>query len=505
MSSNSDNKRIAKNTMLLYFRMIFLSVIGLFTVRVTINALGVVDYGIYNVVGSLVTSMSFITGTLNSAAQRYFSFLIGKNDSFAYRKTFSMFIVSFILVSVVVLVVGEILGVVIFPGLKIPESSMNAAYWAFQMSVISFIIGLISIPYTSSIIAYERMNAFAYISIIDGIAKLGLVYLLYISELNKLKLYSALMVVESLLCAILYYLFCHKNFNNCRFDFIWDKRLFKELFAYTGWNLFGSVSGMLSIQGQNILLNIFFGPVVNTAKGIADKVSGIIQSFSSNFYTAIAPQITKTYATNEMNRYYNLIMLSTKLSFFLVLILAFPLMSCCGDLLSIWLGAKSVSDVMIVFTKLTLIYCLLTTLEQPITHAIRATGKIKVYQISVGIITLLFIPIAAFALWHGYPPQSTMYVLIGVYGLSFTVRLIVARKQIRLPIKTYFVKVLLPIILVSCIILYTNKILSASTESIMSNFIIRGATILALCLIVIGVFGLTNTEKRFVFKQVFRK
>lgn len=500
----SNNRRLAKNTLLLYFRMLFLSVIGLFTVRITLQTLGVMDYGIYNVVGSLVTSMSFLTTTLGSASQRYFSFNLGKNDLEGYSKVFSILILSYLFLSAGVLLIGEILGLIILPKLTIPTESISSAHWAYHTALATFIVNLLVVPYTASMIAHERMKGFAYISIVDGIAKLGLVYLLYLTPHDKLKFYATLILIEAILSSGMYYVYCRRNFPVCRYRFYWDKSQFKELFSYTGWNLFGSVSAMLATQGQNILLNIFFGPVINTAKNIADKVSSVIQSFSTNYYLAVSPQIIKSYAAKEQERFFSLVMRSSKLSFFLLLVISFPLMECCSDLLSLWLGKDSVTYEMIIFTKLTLVFCLLTTLDQPITYAIRATGKLRLYQVSVGSIMLLFIPVAALILWMGYSPQSTMYTLIGIYSLSFSVRFLIIRRQLDFPIARYFKKVLFPILGVCLVISIISKIIHIYDSKLLGSILPGGLlAFIIVCLIVIA-FGIDREERKFIFSKLIR-
>ncbi|MDE6559627.1 MAG: hypothetical protein K2K29_07050 [Muribaculaceae bacterium] len=278
--SNSDNKRIVKNTLLLYFRMLFLTVINLLTVRVIFNALGVEDYGVYSVIGSAVLALTFLSGTLTSATQRYFSYQVAQNNHADFSRLFSLILICFAALSAGVVIIGVPLGpVIVNHFLSIPAERLVAAEWVYYSTLGCFITSLLTVPYTSTMISHEKMGGFAYISIADGVFKLVVAYLVYYSPFDRLIYYSVLTFAESLLILFLYAIFCHRKFEGVKLVWYWEKKLFRELLGYTGWNLFGSVSGMLSTAGQNIVLNLFFGPVINAAKGIADRISHVIQSF----------------------------------------------------------------------------------------------------------------------------------------------------------------------------------------------------------------------------------
>lgn len=503
---SESNKRVAKNTAFLYFRMLFLTVISLYTVKITLNALGVVDYGIYNVVASVVASLSFLNGTLTSATQRFLSFHLGKNDYKAYSKTFSLLLIGFIVISIAILIIGEIIGIFFIDDwLSIPPDRIYAAKWVYQSAIFTFIFHLLIVPYSSSIVANEKMSAFAYISIIDGVLKLLLVYLLVVSPFDRLIYYGVLTLIEAAIVFLLYVIYCHRAFPYCRFEFLWDKSLFKELTAYTGWNLFGSVSGVLITQGQNILLNIFFGPVINTAKAIADKVNAVVSSFSTNFYMAITPQIIKSYAAGDNERMMNLAMKSSRLSFFLLLLISFPLIVCMESILDLWLGDDSVSESMIGFSKLALVYCLVASLEQPITQMIRATGHIRNYQLKVGVWTLCYIPVAAIVLYLGASAISTMIVLIILYAFVQAIRVSIAHKEVGLNFKEYNKGVTIPILTVSIIsvILYFG-IGHINLSNMLVNLITRGFISLSTCILIIWFAGMTTSDKNYI-KNIINK
>lgn len=491
----NDNGRIARNTLLLYFRMLFLTVVNLVTVRVVLGALGQSDYGISSVVGSAVYTLAFLTGTLSSASQRYFAYHLGERDTEGYRKTFSILLMSFLAFGAIVMLVGESVSPwIVTDWLNIPADREYAAAWVYQTSLVSFVLSLLQVPYTSSMVAHERMNGFAYVSIADGLFKLGVAYMVAATGSDRLILYSVLSTAETAMVLLLYYLYC-RRFEGCRFRPVFDRVRFRELTGYTGWNLFGSVSGMLVVQGQSILLNIFFGPVINTAKGIADRIASLVQSFSSNFYMAVSPQIIKNYASGERDRMLSLVINSSRFSFFLLLLLVFPSISVVDPLLHIWLKEGDVSDAMVVFSRLTLLYCLVVSLEQPITQMIRATGRIRRYQISVGVVTLSYLPLAALGLWLGLPAQSTMWILIAIYLSVMFVRVGVARRQVQFPVGVYLRRVISPIALTCALLVIPGVLLESWRVDSVAMLLLKGATAMGIAAVVILLAGVNREER----------
>lgn len=480
--------------------MLIVTAVGLYTVKITLKALGVIDYGIYNVVASVVASLGFLNGTLTSATQRFLSFHLGKNDYASYSKTFSLLLMGFIVISVVIFMIGEGFSFFFIDKLlDIPQDKHYAAQWVYQTAIVTFIFHLLLVPYTSSIVANEKMSAFAYISIVDCGLKLILVYLLLLSSKDRLIYYGILTMIESIIIFALYVIYCHKAFRYCRFKLVWDKSLFKELTSYTGWNLFGSISSILITQGQNILLNIFFGPVINTAKAIADRINSVVSSFSTNFYMAVTPQIIKSYAYGEQSRMITLAISSSRFSFFLLLLVSFPLVVCMKSILVLWLGARSVTNEMVEFSKLSLLFCLITCLEQPITQMIRATGEIKSYQMKVGIFTLLYIPIAAIVLYFGAPPISTMIVLIILYSIIQIIRVRVAHAEIKMNYKIYNKEVTRPICIVFIISLILYKVFEIFCyEESLWEIIKTGLVSFLSILIIIWTLGLTKVDRTYI-------
>lgn len=504
MATNS--KRIAKNTLMLYFRMILLTLISLYTVRVTLAILGSEDFGIYNVVASVVTMLNFFTGTMTSATQRFFAYSLGKNDLKGYNDIFSISISLFSIMSLIVVIIGGFIGGwAVKSVLVIPADRMDAAMTAFVCSLFMFLCHVMMIPYTASIIAHEHMQAFAYISIADGVLKLLLVYLLSIAPYDKLIAYSALMAGETLLILFIYYYYCRSKYEECRFRIMRDRSITKQLFSYTGWTLFGSVSGILATQGQNILLNIFFGPLINTAKAIADRIYSVITSFSQNFYTAVSPQIVMNYATGEKDKMIKLGFCSSKYAFFLLLILSSVLVTNTEDLLTLWLGSDNVSNDMLIFTQLSIAYAQVSILEQPITQMVRATGIIHKYQMKTGLVTLSFIPIAYLILKIGTPAWSTMLALMIIYVFAHIVRLFVAKELLGISIQMYLKRVIIPIGIILCLTAPMTMLLTTTLalKNIYLSILLKSIAILLFVIIAIYCFGLDKTEKGFIKQKAF--
>ena len=343
MSEQNTTKRIAKNTLMLYFRQILIMVVSLYTVRVVLNTLGAEDYGIYNVVAGVVTMFSFLSSSMATASQRYFSFALGENDNEKLKKYFSMSFTIYCLIALIVLVLAETVGLwFVVNKLVVPMERKDAAFWIYQASVFSMIFTILTAPFMASIIAHEDMNIYAYVSIIEVVLKLGIVFLLPLFAIDKLIFYGLLMAVVVFINTAIYRTICVKKYSECKFSFFWEKDLFKELISYTGWNMFGAAVGVFKYQVVNIILNQFFNPIVNTARGIAQQVNSAVNSFAQNFSTAVRPQIIKTYASGEKDKMLQLMFRSCKATFLLMYVFALPLILEMPYVLKLWL--KNVPD-----------------------------------------------------------------------------------------------------------------------------------------------------------------
>lgn len=448
MPPSSDNKRIAKNTVMLYIRMFFTMAVSLFTSRVILQTLGVTDYGINNVVGGVVAMFSFLNGAMASATQRYLNIDIATGNLGHLKTSFRTAMQIHIVIALVIFVLAETVGLWFVENkLIIPENRMYAAMWVYQFSILVSVIGIINLPYIAAIIAHERMNVFAYISIMDVLLKLLIVYLLVASPFDKLISYSALFLGVTIIDAGIYNLYCKRHFSEINISLGIDKKLFKEMSSFAGWSLWGNLAGVLFTQGLNMLLNMFFGPTVNAARGIAVQVQGVIQGFVANVQTAVNPQITKTYAQHNLHRMHKLMFASSKFCFYLLLLIVLPLSFEALFVLKIWLGI--VPEHTVWFLRLIMFIMLTETLANPYVIANQATGKVKIYQAVIGGLLLLIVPIAYIVLKLGGNPES-VYIVHGCIAIiAQFARVYMMRNLIDLPMMTYFRNVIVPILLVS--------------------------------------------------------
>lgn len=448
MPNSENNKRIAKNTLLLYFRMILVSVVSLFTTRIMLEQLGVENFGIYNVVGGIVGFLGMLNGSMTSATQRFLAFELGSGDAKSYNRVFSMLLTIFIALSVVLMIVAIAIGPwLINDVIMIPDEKRSVAMWVYYFSVVTFFVSLLAIPYMSSIIAHEKMGIYAFMSFIEVILKLLLIYALYISSFDKLLTYGFLTMCVAFLVTLCYCLYCLYKIKGCIYHFFWKKTLYQRLLSYIGWNLFGSVTTILNYQGQTLVLNLFFGPLVNAAKAISDRINNIVISFSNNYYMAVRPQIIKSYASGDHDYMFKLVFQSSKFSFYLLFFLTLPLIILMQKILTLWLGINQVTNNMIVFSQLMLVFSLVNVFESPITTMIQATGNIRKYEIIIGSGTLLLLPICYYLFSIGFPAYYSLIVLILIYAVAQIFRLRIAKQQVGFSVRNYFNSVFVPVII----------------------------------------------------------
>lgn len=500
MASN-NYKRIAKNASLLYFRMLLTMAVSLYTSRIVLQALGVEDYGIYNVVAGFVTMLGFLHSAMSSATQRFLSFEIGKSDQLSLQNTFSMCLNIHLLIALSIFVFGEVIGIWFVRNyLTIPIDRLRAAEWVFHLSLISFMVTVISVPYNALIIAHEKMGVFAWVSILDVLLKLMIVFMLIWFSIDKLILFGVLNSLVSLFIFSIYLAYCYYHYSESRFRLYWDTRLFRVLSSYTGWNLWGNIASVLGGQGVNILLNIFFGPSVNAARGVAFQVSGAVSKFVSNVQVAINPQIVKSYARDELSDMHTLVCYGAKYNFYIILILSVPLLNNIDLILSVWLTV--VPNDTSIFVKLVIYGVLINSLSGPLMTAAQATGKIKLYQVVVGGILLLNIPLSYIVLQNGFEAYSVYYVAIFLYLVAFIARLLIISKLINMKISKYIKATIVPVIMVSIACLIANYYIKIDHASSLLAFI---QSLMTSCSIVIGsilLLGLSKREYEFIFNTV---
>lgn len=494
---SSNNKRIAKNTLALYFRTFFSLLVSLYTSRIILNELGITDYGIYNVVGGFVGMFTILSSSLSGAISRFLTFELGKGNIDKVSKVFCTSVNIQVILSILIIIISESLGLwFLTEKMNIEPSRMFAAKCVFHTSVIILVLDLITVPYNAIIVAHEHMKAFAYLGIIHVLLKLAIVLILPFFSFDKLIFYSFLLLSTYIIIRFLNGIYCKRHFTETNWHFYIDKTLMKEMFAFSGWTFIGSSSAILRDQGSNILLNLYVGPVVNAARGIAEQVNGAVNSFASNFMTAVNPQITKSYAANEKEYMLDLIYKSAKFSMFLLLFLSLPIMVETPYILTIWL--KIVPEHTIWFVRLILLYALFDSISRPLITAMLATGNIRKYQLIIGGIQLLCLPASYIFLREGFLPEITLIVALALNLCCLIIRLILLRSMIGLKARDYIKNVVLKVCLVGVIASILPIYLSLSLSNNFLSFIIVTGITLIMSLLVIYNIGCSASEKKII-------
>lgn len=496
-SQSNNNKRIAKNTLLLYFRMLFMMAVSLYTSRVVLNTLGVEDYGIYNVVGGVVAMFGFINGSMSSATQRYITFALGKGDKTRLQTVFSTTLQIHTLIAGIIVLLGETIGLwFLYNKMQIPADRMDAAFWVLQCSIVATVVMIISVPYNADIIAHEKMSAFAYISILEVVLKLVIVYMLVVFSFDKLILYAFLLLAIQLMIRFCYSIYCNRHFEETKYRHVWDKALFKEMTGFAGWSLFGNLASVLFSQGLNMLLNVFFGPVVNAARAVAVQVQSAIQQFVGNFQMALNPQITKTYAKGELGDMHRLMFRSARFSFFLLFFLSLPVLFETNFILTIWL--KTVPEHTVVFLRIMICTSLIYTLSNPLIIANQATGKVKKYQAICGSILLLILPVSYISLRLGCPAYSVFIVHFVMESLTQMVRMILLRPMIGIRVRDYFNHIYKQVLVVVGVSIILPTLVYLNIEAGIFRFVIVGLVCVVSVSTAAYLLGLSANERVFV-------
>lgn len=501
MNESNNNKRIAKNTILLYVRMLFLMLISLYTSRVILSSLGVEDYGIYNVVGGIVAMFTMISGSLAAAISRFITFEIGKGDIETLKNVFSSSVTIQIFLSLIFIAVAETLGLwFLNTQMVIPEARMIATNWVYQFSILSFAINLISVPYNAAIIAHEKMEAFAVIAILEALFKLVLAWTIAIAPFDRLIFYALFLAAISLIVRIIYGIYCERKFVECKYKFIYDHSLLKQMFSFAGWNLIGATSAVCRDHGGNIILNLFFGPAVNAARGIAIQVNTAVQGFVQNFQMALNPQITKNYASGNLEYMSTLVFQGARLSYYILLFLALPIFASTDYILTLWLG--EFPEHTISFLRLILIFTLIESLSGPLLTTMYATGKVRDYQIIVGGIQMLNLPFAYIALKFGFPPESVFVIAILVAVACLFSRLIMLQRMVGLSVSDYFKKVFANVIIVTIAAAGIPLSISIFIDSTFLGFLLLSSICVVATLLSELYIGCDQSERQLVYKQV---
>ena len=499
---SEKTKRIAKNTIMLYIRMLFGMMVSLYTSRIVLQTLGVEDYGIYNVVGGFVAMFSLISNSLSSSVSRFLTFELGKGNIEKLKTVFSTSVLIHIVLAIIVFICAESIGVwFLNTQMTIPAERLTAANWVFQASIVSFMFGLFSVPYNASIVSHEKMTAFAFIGILNILLNLSIVLFLAFTSVtfDKLIAYSVLLVIVSISLQFIYVIYCLKHFEECRLKIRFDKEYWKEISSFAGWNFIGCTAGLLKDQGVNILLNLFIGPILNAARGIAGTVNNAVSSFAANFMMALNPQITKSYASGEHAYMFSLVERGSRFSYFIMLILTLPIILEAEFILSLWLG--DFPDHTVNFVRLILTLSLLDILSNTLITLQNATGKIRNYQIVVGGALLLNFPLSYLCLFLGFPPESTLIVAIIVAVLCLSLRLSFLHRMVGLSILSFLKNVLLKVLIVTVLTAFLPLLLHLSMEMAWQRFIVVTAVSLFCTLGCIYYVGCNTYEQQFILRQ----
>lgn len=502
MSKSTENKRIAKNTLILYIRMIFTLCVSLYTCRVVLYGLGITDYGIYNVVGGVVFMLNFISAAMGNSTQRYISYSLGEGNTKKINSVFSCSIFIHLFLSVLVLILAETIGLYIINHyLNIPSDRLYATQFLYQISIVTIILSIIIIPLSATVIANERMEAYAFITMFDAIMKLGVAFSITYISFDKLISYGFLLLLIGVIDFIFYSIYCLSKIDSLQFSYKnLDRTLLKKMSSFAGWSLLGNLAWIGFTQGLNLLLNIFFGLAINAARSIAVQIQGGIRGLVTNFQMAINPQLTMSYANGNIDRMHSLIYVSSKFSFFLLLCIVLPLGIEINYVLKLWL--YEIPDYTAIFSLLTFATMLLEPLSNPMSISIQATGNIKQYQIVEGCTLMLIVPISYFVLKLGMSPVSVYIVQLLIMFVVQILRVFLVCTRINMKKMNYFrfviVKVVSVLVVSSIVPLFISNFLESNFVSFIIVVLVSEVSVVSS----IYLLGLTSNERNLIKDRI---
>lgn len=498
---SANNKRIAKNSLFMSIRMVIVLLISLYTTRVILKVLGVEDYGIYNVVCGFVSLFAMLNTSMSNGIQRFYNFEYGKNGEEGANRVYCLSFYIQIIICIIVVTLVESIGLwYLHSKMVIPADRMFAAECIFHFSVLSFVFVILQAPYNAAIMAHERLDYFAFLGIVDAILKLGIVFLIPYLTVDQLILYGIFTTCISIFNFTLSFLYCKKNFKEIHLQHIFDKQMFRSMLAFSGWNLFGSFSGMMQEQGINLVINFYFGPIVNAARGVANQINSGIESFVANVTVPVRPQIVQSYARGDLVRMMQLMFSISKLSCCFLLMMAIPVSLEINNVLQIWLG-DNIPSYAAPFTIIILYSSLISNLNSATSNVVHATGKMKHYQFWGTIIKISCVPLAFLILKLHPNPNWALIVMMVCRLLGHIVGLFIVKRLVDLSIHDYCIKVILPI----CIVFVISFPISCLPHSFITNDIIRLLCVIGISIIsvILSTFfiALNNGEKHLVLNM----
>lgn len=501
---SSSNKRIAKNTVLLYFRTFITMVVSLYTSRVVLAALGFEDFGIWNVVGGIVAMFLFIKESLSSVVNRFLTFAIGTGDQQEIDKAFSTSIIIHVILGVLIVLFVESVGLwFLAEKLVIPAAKMGIAYKVFHISVISTFFSIVTVPFHSALISYERMDVYAYLGLWDAFAKLLIAFAVTVVSENRLVVYGLLILASSLSVSVFIVCYVRKTFPKMRAYFVRDKQMYRSVFAFSGWSLLGNIAWVGYSQGINMVINMFFGPVVNAARAISSQIEQSVRTFVTNFQTAVNPQIIKNCAAGDWSAMHLLMFRSSKFSAYLLFLFALPIVLEVDTILVLWL--KNVPEHSASFCRIMFAVILLETMANPIQVGVSANGDIRKWQTVISAILLTIVPLSYAALYFGMPPESVFVVYLVVEIFACVARVWIAREKIHLPMRRYLIEVVAVIAYVMALAAVLPLVLHLAMPDGLLRFFVVLLLGFATSCASIYFLGLDAGEKAFVYNKIVRR
>lgn len=497
-----NNKRIAKNTMMLYFRMLITMVVGLYTSRIVLQVLGISDYGLYSVVGGVVTMFSFINGSMAAGTQRFITYELGTGNIEALKKVFSTSIVVHIIFILIVLILAETIGLwFVTNKMSFDTGRETAAIWVYQFSILTGAVSLIQVPFMASLIAHEKMNIYAYISIYDAIVKLLIAFLIQWSPIDKLIYYAALMFIASMSSSFLYNWYCRRHYEECRFSLDFDKVIFKKIFSFSSWDTIGSLAFIGQAQGVNIIINIFSGTVVNAARGISVTVNTMVMQFVNNFLMAANPQLTKYYANNQIREMQQLAINTAKLATFLLLFIGIPVFVEIEYLIHLWLGEYP--DYAPAFVRIMLLQSLVQCMGTPTMRSLHAVGNIRMMNILVGSLLLMILPLSYVLFWLGYSPETVLIFNVLPWLAAIPIRLFLLKRYVNFPFWKYIKEVLLKGFFITLLtFIFPYLVHESMCFDGLKRFLVVGVTSVVSSSIIIYYIGLNRQLRTLLIFKV---
>lgn len=499
-----DNRRIARNTMYLYIRTFITMLIGLYTSRKILELLGVTDFGIFNIVGGITVMLTFLNGSIGTAIQRYLTFELGRKDYEAYNRVFNTSLIIQSGLALLLIVLAETVGLwFVNTQLVIPAERMTAANCVYQVTVLSTVMSIMTGPFNATIISHERMHIVAYLGMGEATLKLVLVLLLGVVPWDRLITWSGMYIAITICVTSFQIVYCHRHFPHCRVTLRRDRGIVRSMLSFSGWNLFGTIAWLLKDQGANVVLNLFGGPAVNAARGVSYQVKGAILGLTSGFQGAVNPQLVKSYAADDVRSTHRLLCVSSKISYFLLLLPAIPVCFECSYLLELWL--VDVPTMTVVFTVLVVIETLCEVFAGPLINTIMATGRIKWYQIVVGSTLLINVPVSYLLLWLGFPIYAPFVVGIAFILACNALRLLFCRQQTGLSLRGYFGAVIVRCILVTAVAVVLPLVVSLTMPDGFVRLMVMIAVSMLSTAATIWAIGLEPAERQFVKERILQR